>query len=85
MANTGTQTSTQKMAQTHKNEQQHSETESIQTQKIKIKLKRFVSYFSGDMAPLGKWMEGKLKQVIPAFTFHISMSIITNSYIKNCK
>lgn len=72
MANTVPQTSTQKTAQSNQNEQQHSQSRSINPQKIKVKLKRFVSYFSGDMAPLAKWMKGKLRQVITAFTLSLS-------------
>lgn len=66
MANTVLQT--QKNSQLQQNEQQHTQTESSKLQKIKVKLTRFVSYFSGNMAPFDTWMKGRLKQVIPTFT-----------------
>ncbi|XP_053466212.1 urea transporter 2-like isoform X2 [Ictalurus furcatus] len=57
MANTVLQT--QKNSQLQQNEQQHTQTESSNLQKIKVKLTRFVSYFSGNMAPFDKWMKEK--------------------------
>ncbi|XP_053530605.1 urea transporter 2 [Ictalurus punctatus] len=55
MANTVLQT--QKNSQLQQNEQQHTQTESSKLQKIKVKLTRFVSYFSGNMAPFDTWMK----------------------------
>ncbi|MCJ8746839.1 hypothetical protein PDJAM_G00146470 [Pangasius djambal] len=59
MADTGLQTAAMKKSQLQQNEQQRSQAESSNAQKVKVKLKRFVTYFSGDMAPFGKWMKGK--------------------------
>ncbi|KAF7687339.1 hypothetical protein HF521_014567 [Silurus meridionalis] len=59
MANTVLQTAVQKSSHLQQNEQQHSQSESSNYQKIRIKLSRFVSYFSGDMAPYGEWMKGQ--------------------------
>lgn len=66
MGNTVLQTAAVKTSQ-EQNEEQQSQSESSNTQKSKVKLKRFVSYFSGDMAPFGKWMKGRLREVVPAF------------------
>ncbi|XP_017307016.1 urea transporter 2 isoform X2 [Ictalurus punctatus] len=55
MANTVLQT--QKNSQLQQNEQQHTQTESSKLQKIKVKLTRFASYFSGNMAPFDTWMK----------------------------
>ncbi|XP_060762983.1 urea transporter 2 isoform X3 [Neoarius graeffei] len=56
ITNTVSQTAAMNNSQLQQNEQQHAQGESSNAQKIKVKLARFVSYFSGDMAPVGKWM-----------------------------
>lgn len=60
MASSVLQPAAQKKSQLQQDEQQNVQAELSNAQKIKVKLTRFVSYFSGDMAPLGKWMKGKL-------------------------
>ncbi|XP_026994097.2 urea transporter 2-like [Tachysurus fulvidraco] len=57
MADTVIQTVALKKSQ--QNEQEHSQTKLSNDQKIKAKLARFVSYFSGDMAPFSEWMKGQ--------------------------
>lgn len=69
MANTVLQT--QKNSQLQQNEQQHTQTESSNLQKIKVKLTRFVSYFSGNMAPFDTWMKGRLYLLMSAFTWSL--------------
>ncbi|KAM9446487.1 urea transporter 2-like [Clarias gariepinus] len=46
-------------SQHQQNEEQHSQARLSKLQKVKVKLICFVSYFSGDMAPLGEWMKGQ--------------------------
>lgn len=65
MADTNLQTAALKKTQLQQDEE--SQAESSNSQFIKAKLLRFLSYFSGDMAPFGKWMKGRLKQVVPVF------------------
>lgn len=69
MANTVLQT--QKNSQLQQNEQQHTQTESSNLQKIKVKLTRFASYFSGNMAPFDTWMKGRLYLLMSAFTWSL--------------
>ncbi|XP_062874379.1 urea transporter 2 [Trichomycterus rosablanca] len=52
MADTITQTATQSKQQSHQNGL-------FNIQKVKAKLTRFVSYFSGDMTPFAEWMKGQ--------------------------
>ncbi|XP_053337499.1 urea transporter 2 isoform X1 [Clarias gariepinus] len=57
MADTVLPTAAQKTSQLQQNDQQNSQAKSIDSKKIKVKFMRFVSYFSGDMAPFGEWMK----------------------------
>lgn len=68
MASSILQPAAQKKSQLQQNEQQNVQAELSNAQKIRVKLTRFASYFSGDMAPLGKWMKGKFRRFVHAFT-----------------
>ncbi|KAI5613224.1 urea transporter 1, partial [Silurus asotus] len=59
MADTVLQTAALKKSQLQQNDQHHSQHESSDLQKINGKLTRYVSYFTGDMAPFSEWMKGK--------------------------
>lgn len=82
MADTVLQTAELKKSQLQQNEQQNSQAESTNAQKIKAKLTRFVSYFSGDMAPFGKWMKGTVGFTWSSLLSQGLLNPIKNNYIK---
>lgn len=83
MANIVLHSSAPKKSELQQNEQQHSQTESSTAHKIKGNLMHYVSYISGDMAPLGKWMKGRLYLLMSAFTWSLKCTSLKTLILNN--